>query len=295
MSKDVTGFIFQIQRFSVHDGDGLRTTVFFKGCPLRCRWCHNPEGLRPGVVLAANRQLCAQCGRCQAVCPRGVHSVFSDRHDVYRAHCAACGACIDACPTGALQLVGRRVSASEVVREALKDKPFYTTGGGITCSGGECTMQPEFLRAVLVTAKEAGLNTAVDTCGFAPGEVFRRIAPYTDAFLYDIKAYTPELHKAYTGVDNRLIQENYRMLHGMGARLDVRIPLIPTVNDSAEEIARIGRFLQEAGKPHALKVIPYHSPGHAKYAQVDETIWEPEGRFAVTPEQAQRMLEDMLA
>ena len=125
--------------------------------------------------------------------------------------------------------------------------------------------------------------------------MFKGIAPYTDAFLYDIKAYTPELHKAYTGVDNRLIQENYRMLHGMGARLDVRIPLIPTVNDSAEEIVRIGRFLQEAGKPHALKVIPYHSPGHAKYAQVDETIWEPEGRFAVTPEQAQRMLEDMLA
>ena len=295
MHKDVTGTIFQIQRFSVHDGDGLRTTVFFKGCPLRCRWCHNPEGLRGGVLLACSRNLCAHCGRCQAVCPYGVHSVFPDRHDVYRALCRTCGLCVNACPAGALNLVGRRVSANEVVRAALRDAPFYTTGGGITCSGGECTMQPEFLLAVLKGAKAAGLNTAVDTCGFAPADVLRQIAPYADAFLYDIKAYTPELHKTFTGVDNRLIQDNYRMLHGMGARLDVRIPLIPTVNDSEEEITRIGRFLQEAGRPHALKVIPYHSPGHAKYAQVDEAIWEPEGRFTVTPEEAQRMLDAMLA
>ena len=295
MHKDVTGTIFQIQRFSVHDGDGLRTTVFFKGCPLRCRWCHNPEGLRSGVLLACSRNLCAHCGRCQAVCPYGVHSVFPGQHDVYRALCRTCGRCVEACPADALNLVGRRVTANEVVREALRDAPFYTTGGGITCSGGECTMQPEFLLAVLRAAKDAGLNTAVDTCGFAPPDVFERIAPYTDAFLYDIKAFTSGLHKTYTSVDNALILQNYRMLHTRGARLDVRIPLIPTVNDSEEEIARIGRFLQEAGRPHALKVIPYHSPGHAKYAQVDEPIWEPEGRFTVTPEEAQRTLEAMLA
>ena len=295
MYKDVTGFIFQIQRFSVHDGDGLRTTVFFKGCPLRCRWCHNPEGLRPGALLAVNRSLCVHCGRCQDICPQGVHSVSPGMHSVSRAQCRTCGACAAACPTGALHLIRQRMSAGDVVREALRDAPFYTTGGGITCSGGECTMQPEFLLAVLITAKEAGLNTAVDTCGFAPSDVLRQIAPYTDAFLYDIKAYTPELHRTFTGADNALILSNYRMLHGMGARLDVRIPLIPTVNDSEEEILRIGSFLREAGRPHALKVIPYHSPGHAKYAQVDEPIWEPEGRFTVTPEEAQRMLDAMLA
>ena len=192
-------------------------------------------------------------------------------------------------------MVGWRVSAEEVVREVLRDAPFYGNGGGVTCSGGECTMQPEFLLAVLQAAKEVGLNTAVDTSGFAPVDTFRQIAPYTDTFLYDIKADTPELHKAFTGVDNRLIQDNYRMLHSLGARLDVRIPLIPTVNDSEEEIARIGRFLQEAGKPHAIKVIPYHSPGQAKYAQVDELIWEPEAHFVITPDEAQRMLNAMLA
>lgn len=294
MHKDVTGTIFQIQRFSVHDGDGLRTTVFFKGCPLRCRWCHNPEGLQSGVLLACSRNLCAYCGRCQTVCPYGVHSVFPGQHDVHRALCRTCGLCVEVCPAGALYLIGRRVSANEVVREALRDAPFYTGGGGITCSGGECTMQPEFLLAVLKAAKAAGLNTAVDTCGFAPSDVLRQILPYTDAFLYDIKAYTPELHKTFTGVDNRLIQDNYRMLHSLGARLNVRIPLIPTVNDREEEIMRIGRFLQKAGKPHALKVIPYHSPGYAKYAQVDEAIWEPEERFTVTPDEAQRMLDAML-
>lgn len=295
MNNDVTGTIFQIQRFSVHDGDGLRTTVFFKGCPLRCRWCHNPEGLRPGLLLACSREQCTLCGRCQMVCPHNVHSVFADRHDVYRALCQTCGRCAEACPTGALHLVGRRVSAEEIVREALRDAPFYATGGGITCSGGECTMQPEFLFAVLKASKEAGLNTAVDTCGFAPSDVFRRIAPYTDAFLYDIKMLTPELHKTYTGVDNHLILQNYRMLHSAGARLDVRIPLIPTVNDTPQEIERIGRFLQEAGKPNAVKVIPYHSPGHGKYAQVDAELWQPQGSFTVTPDDAQRTLDDMLS
>lgn len=292
MHTDVRGRIFQIQRFSVHDGDGLRTTVFFKGCPLHCLWCHNPEGLCADVQLAVNRQQCVRCGRCQTLCPQQVHHVSESMHDVDFAHCIACGTCAAGCPTGAARLIGQTVTADEVVREALTDRAFYTNGGGITCSGGECTMQPQFLLAVLLAAKEAGLNTAVDTCGYASADVMRQIAPYTDTFLYDIKAVTHSLHKTCTGADNRLILENYRMLHETGARLDVRIPLIPTVNDSEDELLRIGRFLQQAGKPHAVQVIPYHA--QRKHAQINQPLWEPRGTYAVTPEAAQHMLNAML-
>ena len=294
MHNEVTGTIFQIQRFSVHDGEGLRTTVFFKGCPLRCRWCHNPEGLRYGAELALNRELCALCGRCAAVCPQSVHDVSPVGHQTNREVCSSCGLCARACPTGALSIVGRTVSACDVVREALRDSPFYVNGGGITCSGGECTAQPHFLIAVLRCAREAGLNTAVDTCGYAPAWVFARLLPLTDAFLYDIKTLPPSLHKAYTGVDNGRILSNYRMLHRNRARLDVRVPLIPTVNDTVEQITRIGEFLLDAGIPHTLKVIPYHLPGHGKYAQLDRSLWHPPAHFEVEPDEAQRMLDNML-
>ena len=155
-------------------------------------------------------------------------------------------------------------------------------------------MQPQFLTAVLEDAKEVGLNTAVDTCGAAPSVVFKRILPLTDAFLYDIKMITPAAHRAYTGTDNALILKNYRLLHNAGARIDVRVPLIPSVNDTPQEIESIGRFLIDAGKPHTVKVIPYHSPGRGKYAQLGEIMWQPMSSYTISPDEAQRRIDDMI-
>ena len=294
MHSDVKGIIFNIQRFSVHDGDGIRTTVFFKGCPLRCRWCHNPEGLRYDIEIAYSSEKCLLCERCANVCKKGVHSIKQGFHELERTNCDACGLCIVDCPTGALRLVGQEMTAADVVREVIRDEPFYKGGGGITCSGGECTMQPQFLTAVLEDAKEVGLNTAVDTCGAAPSVVFKRILPLTDAFLYDIKIITPAAHRAYTGTDNALILKNYRLLHNAGARIDVRVPLIPSVNDTPQEIESIGRFLIDAGKPHTVKIIPYHSPGRGKYAQLGEILWQPMSSYTISPDEAQRRLDDMI-
>jgi len=291
----VTGRVFQVQRFSVHDGDGLRTTVFFKGCPLRCRWCHNPEGLVQDKQLAYLEAKCLSCGLCAAACPNGVHSFENGRHIADKTRCAHCGACEAVCPAGALNTVGRDMTALQVVKEVEKDRPFYGTEGGLTCSGGECTMQPRFLLAVLRLAKAAGLNTAVDTCGASPWQTYEAILPYTDLFLYDLKAHSPRIHREYTGVDNGAILSNYRRLMAAGAKVDVRIPLIPGVNDSWDELLAIGRFMAEAGVPRKLKVIPYHTPGENKYAQLDLDMWQPdEGRAGIGSDEAQAMLDELL-
>ena len=290
MNRSIRGTIFQIQRFCVHDGDGIRTTVFFKGCPLRCRWCHNPEGLHSRIQLGFNPEQCIGCGCCGDICPKGAHSFSPAGHEIIRQRCNVCGLCAALCPTGALTLIGRTVSAAEVMREVLRDIPFYSTGGGITCSGGECTMQKDFLLEILKASKAAGLNTAVDTCGYASPETFAQIAPYTDTFLYDIKMITETLHERFTGMSNRIILENYRRLRAVGARMDVRVPLIPGVNDNIEEIRRIADFICAEGRPNAVRVIPYHSPGRAKYRQIDERLWEAERQYTVSPEEAQCIL-----
>ena len=294
MLDEVTGTVFRVQRFSVHDGDGIRTTAFFKGCPMKCLWCHNPEGICGAPQLAYLEERCVLCGRCAGVCAHGAHDFSQGRHGLKRSLCTLCGACAEVCPVEALRLVGRKMTAGEVVGQAAKDRPFYAGGGGLTCSGGECTMQPEFLYAVLAVAKEAGLNTAVDTCGAAPYMIFERILPFADAFLYDVKMITPQLHRAYTGTDNGLILRNYQRLQAAGAKIDVRIPLIPSVNDTWLEVERIGEFLCDVGKPRTVKVVPYHSPGSGKYAQLGKTAWRAPREYAMTPQQAQQRLESML-
>ena len=182
------GKIFSIKRFSVHDGDGIRTTVFFKGCSLKCRWCHNPESFTATTELAFYQEKCVDCGVCVSVCPRKAQVIKDGKHRFLRENCNACGACARVCPASALQIFGREITVDELVAELLEDKDFYeTTNGGVTLSGGECLLQAEFCAEVLKRLKEHGVRTAVDTCGFVPKVAIDKVLPFTDIFLYDIK------------------------------------------------------------------------------------------------------------
>ena len=236
--------IFDIQRFSVHDGPGIRTTVFFKGCPLRCRWCHNPEGLQREPQLQYRKTDCIGCGRC------------GERADLTAA---------ERCPTGALCVCGREYTVDEVLELVLRDRDFYTDGGGVTCSGGECLQQAAFVTALLRRAREAGLSTAVDTAGFVPWEAFEMTLPHCEWYLYDIKCADPARHHAGTGVDNARILENLQRLHAAGANIHLRVPVIPGFNDDEAEMTAIAAIAARLpGAPVTL--IPYHTLGTEKYA-----------------------------
>ena len=275
----LNGLIFDIQRFSVHDGPGVRTTVFCKGCPLRCGWCHNPEGLAPRAQLQFLEENCIHCGSCADACPSGVHSFAGGRHTVDFPRCTACGKCAGACPSGAVRLAGREISPREVLEAVRRDLPFYGEEGGVTFSGGECTMQPEFLLEALALCREAGIRTAVDTCGMAPAGIFRALLPLTGVFLYDIKAVTPETHRAGTGADNARILQNYRMLAKAGCRIWVRVPVVGGFNASEGEMEAIARFLAENPGAEQIELMPYHRLGSGKYAQIGLERPEDPGRM----------------
>ena len=245
------GTLFNIQKFSIQDGPGLRTTVFFKGCNLRCRWCHNPESWLSAPQLLKAQDKCTGCGVCRQVCTRE--------------ECILCGACAEICIAGARSICGRGYTVDEVMSQILKDRPFYDkSGGGVTFSGGECMLQPEFLAALLHACRQAGISTAVDTAGCVPYEHFQQILPDTDLFLYDIKCISPELHKAFTGVNNGVILENYCRLLAAGARIWVRIPVIPGFNDTPEELEKL-RFMLAQYRPEKVELLPYHSLGSSKH------------------------------
>jgi len=240
----MTGTIFDIQRFSVHDGPGIRTTVFMKGCPLRCKWCHNPEGLSSDITLQFFSDECIGCKLC------GKRSNLSDAQK---------------CPSQALIVCGRTITSQELISEVLKDKDFYADDGGVTFSGGECLLQPDFVAEVMALAKKEGLTTAVDTCGFVPRSAFEKIADVCDLYLYDIKCIDADIHKAFTGVDNTIILENIRWLCECNRKIWIRVPLIPDFNCSEKEITNIANFI--ASLPGVLQVtlMPYHSLGASKY------------------------------
>lgn len=262
------GLIFDIQRFSVHDGPGVRTTFFLKGCPLRCGWCHNPEGLEGRVQLQFLAENCILCGDCRDACLRNVHDFEEETHRVDFSRCDTCGKCVESCPSGALRLAGQRISPKEAVQAALRDQPFYGKTGGVTFSGGECSMQPEFLLETLALCKEAGLHTAVDTCGLMPEETLRKLMKLADLFLYDIKAATPEVHKGGTGADNTAILQNYRLLMEEGCRVWVRVPVIGGFNASETEMGKIATFLKEHPGVEQIELMPYHKLGTGKYPQI---------------------------
>ena len=265
----MTGLITDIQRFSIDDGPGIRTTVFLKGCPLRCLWCHNPECLSPMVQLRYVESACTYCGACEKVCPANVHHVAEAYHQVDFEKCIACGACVKACAWDALSLSGRTVTVEEVMTEVMKDKRYYeTSGGGITLSGGEPLMQPEFTLAVLQSAKEQGLHTCLETCGHVEEKALAEAAKLTDVFLYDYKATDPMVHQELTGVGNQRIFANLYMLCQLGASIVLRCPVIPGCNMEPAHFDGIIALLEKYPAIPRAELMAYHRMGTAKYRQL---------------------------
>ena len=254
-------FITDIKKFAVHDGDGIRTTVFFKGCPLRCVWCHNPEGISAKKEIAYYAHKCISCGRCTKICKA---NRLDGEHIFDRNECALCGECVDLCPGSAFVLYGKSMEVSDIMPILLEDKIFYeSSGGGITLSGGECLMQADFCRELLIECKKEGLNTAVDTSGFVSREAFDKVLPYTDVFLYDVKAIDEGVHIACTGRSNSLILENLKYIDSLGAKTEIRIPYVPGYNDM--EIEKIAEFLKTLKSLLRVRVLPYHNYAKSKY------------------------------
>lgn len=255
MNPELVAHIFDIQKLSVIDGPGIRTTVFFKGCNLRCAWCHNPESQSAKRELIFYRQRCTDCGMCKRVCKST------------RADCTLCGRCAHYCQSRAKELVGREIGIAELMEQIEGDRPFYeSSGGGVTFSGGECMLQAEALSSVLQACKERGIHTAVDTAGDVPFERFERILPYTDLFLYDVKCFDRERHRQYTGVRNERILDNLRTLsEKTEIPIIVRIPVIPGFNTDREELVRMAQLLRPL-RLRAVELLPYHRMGEQKYA-----------------------------
>ncbi len=265
-----TGIIYNIQRFSLNDGPGIRTTVFLKGCMLGCVWCHNPESKSIKKQLMLNASRCVGCGMCQTACEKGLHRFSEGVHDIDRERCTACGACAAVC-AGALEIVGRPATVDEVLREVMKDQLFYkNSGGGMTLSGGEPLMQPDFTLALLRGAKEKGLHTAVETCGCAKWAQIEAILPYVDLFLWDVKETDSERHKAFTGTGNALILENLERLNAAGARIILRCPVIPGMNDRDAHFKAIGELSMRLQNVERIDVEPYHPLGRGKSESLGE-------------------------
>lgn len=261
----MTGNIFNIQRFSIYDGPGVRTTVFFKGCNLRCRWCHNPESISPGNQLEFYPDRCIGCGACFRACPNGAHTLEEGLiHQVNRSGCSGCLACADVCFANAAVAVGKRVEADYLLDSIVTDELYYkNSAGGVTFSGGECMLQIEFLYEILKRCRQRGIHTAVDTAGDVPWSCFESILPVTDLFLFDIKAADPALHKRLTGADNARIFGNLEKLSASGRQIYIRIPFVPGCNDG--QITGIAKMLKCLDISR-VEVIPYHKLGDNKYA-----------------------------
>ncbi len=266
--------IFNVQKYNMYDGPGVRTLIFFKGCPLRCKWCANPEGLDRKCQIMFKAGACVNCGACVSVCPVGIHELTgSGEHKVRRdIDCVGCGKCVEACNTKALSLVGETKSISELLDVVLEDKTFYeVSGGGVTLGGGEVTMQPEAATSLLQACKQEGVNTAIETCGYVKLENLLKIAEFVDTFLFDIKHMNSDRHYELTGVRNEIILENLQELLHRRFNVKVRMPMLKGINDSEEEIRQVIEFLmpfKDSKNFQGIDLLPYHKLGVNKYEQL---------------------------
>jgi len=257
--------IIDIKRFAVHDGDGIRTTVFFKGCPLKCEWCHNPEGISFVPQIEYIEKKCINCGECVRVCE--AHFLNNGKHVFDRAKCVVCEKCENVCLGKALKYYGKEITVEELLPVLLEDKDFYDcSNGGVTLSGGECLCQADFCLELLKQLKAADIHTAVDTCGYVSRESIYKVVPYTDVFLYDIKAFDEKTHIKCTGKSNKIILENLKYIDSLNKKIEVRIPFVPTMNDN--QMSEIGNFLRDIKNLTKVKVLPYHNYAGSKYIAV---------------------------
>jgi pyruvate formate lyase activating enzyme len=261
-----TGKIFDIKKYAIHDGPGIRTTVFFKGCPLSCGWCHNPEGLSGTTQRVYREERCIGCMECVKACLNHAITAAEDKLKWEAANCVYCKACARACPSQAVEFIGKTMSVEDVVAEIAKDTLFYDESrGGVTFSGGEPLMQPSFLEELLKACGNLDLHRTVDTCGYADTRTLLKIATYTELFLYDLKHMDPEIHYRYTRVPNEIILTNLKCLSRQGARIIIRLPLIPGINNDSENIERTGAFLSSLAGVNQVNILPYHPTAEAKY------------------------------
>jgi pyruvate formate lyase activating enzyme len=269
----VTGLLFDIRKYSINDGPGIRTTLFFKGCPLNCWWCHNPESQSPSPEIMLRAQRCIACGACIDVCPECAITSNNEVILTNRQICKACGTCISACTAEAREWVGFEITSSDVMDIIRRDIPFYEeSGGGVTFSGGEPLFQPDFLSELLELCHHDYIHTTLDTCGYAAREIIEQIAPQVDLFLYDLKIMDDRMHQRYTGVSNQIILENLSYLSDLGSQIIVRIPIVPGINDDQENIEWTAKYL--SGLPNLLRIdiLPFHNSGFGKYNGIGRSL-----------------------
>ncbi|UCE96162.1 MAG: glycyl-radical enzyme activating protein [Candidatus Bathyarchaeota archaeon] len=266
------GLIFDIKRYAIHDGPGIRTTVFFKGCPLSCWWCHNPEGkeFRRELMVWPNR--CIKCQTCKSACPNSAISLSNNSLVTKRDKCKVCGKCATKCPTNAREIVGKTLKAEDVMIEVETDHEFYGETGGLTVSGGEPLAQPAFLRTLLNQCKDSGIHTTLDTSGYAERRILTKISKVVDLFLYDLKIMDCKKHKQHTGVSNKSIIENLRILDRLGNQIIVRFPLISRINDAEDNITSMCELLSDLKNVGGISILPYHRLGVNKAKRLGKVV-----------------------